>query len=82
LITHIYVQAARDQDRKAKALIELKLARDAKSNKKSLYRYVSDKKKARENVGPFWKERGDLVTQDMEKAEVFNDFFASVFTSK
>ncbi|GAB0183543.1 mitochondrial enolase superfamily member 1 [Grus japonensis] len=25
---------------------------------------------------------GDLVTQDMEIAEVFNDFFASVFTSK
>jgi len=33
-------------------------------------------------VGPLWKETGDLVTQDMEKAEVLKDFFASVFNSK
>ena len=33
-------------------------------------------------MGPLWKETGDLVTQDMEKAEVLNDFFASVFTGK
>ncbi|GAB0205963.1 mitochondrial enolase superfamily member 1 [Grus japonensis] len=36
----------------------------------------------RENVGPLQNETGDLVTQDMEKAEVRNDFFASVFTGK
>ncbi|GAB0189782.1 mitochondrial enolase superfamily member 1 [Grus japonensis] len=76
------VQAAREQVRKAKALIELNMARDVKGNKKSFYRYVSDKRKTRGNVGPLWKETGDLVTQDMEKAEVLHDFFASVFTSK
>jgi len=38
-----------------------------------------DSVKARENVGPLWKERGDLGTQDME---VLNKFFASVFTNK
>ena len=31
-------------------------------------------------MGPLQNETGDLVTQDMEKAEVLNDFFASVFT--
>ncbi|GAB0207625.1 hypothetical protein GRJ2_003228200 [Grus japonensis] len=76
------VQAGRDQVRKAKALTEISLARDVKNNKKSFYRYFSDKRKARENVGPLRNETGDLVTQDMEKAEVLDDFFASVFTGK
>ncbi|GAB0195035.1 hypothetical protein GRJ2_001968800 [Grus japonensis] len=77
------VRAARDQVRKAKALIEISLARDVKDDKKSFYRYVSDKRRMRENVGPLQNETGDLVTQDMEKAEVLlNDFFASLFTGK
>ena len=46
------------------------------------YEVVSDKSKTRENVGPLWKKTGDLVTQGMEKAEVLNAFFASVFTNK
>ncbi|PKU34102.1 rna-directed dna polymerase from mobile element jockey-like [Limosa lapponica baueri] len=41
-----------------------------------------DKSKTREVVGPLQKEKGDLVTQDMEKAELLNDFFTSVFTGK
>ncbi|GAB0182265.1 mitochondrial enolase superfamily member 1 [Grus japonensis] len=76
------VRAARNQVRKAKALMELNLARDIKGNKKSFYRYVSDKRKTRESVDPLQKEVGNLVIQDMEKAEVLNDFFASAFTSK
>ncbi|GAB0185333.1 mitochondrial enolase superfamily member 1 [Grus japonensis] len=76
------VRAARDQDTKAKAPVEINLARDFKDNKKSFYRYASDKKRTRENVGPLWNETGDLFAPDMEKAEVLNDFFASVFTGK
>ncbi|GAB0184642.1 mitochondrial enolase superfamily member 1 [Grus japonensis] len=76
------IRAARDQVRKAKAPIELNLARDIKGNKKSFYRYISDKRKTRENVVPLRKEPGDLVTWDVERAEVLNDIFASVFTSK
>ena len=37
---------------------------------------------SKEILGPLQKETGDLVTWDMERAEVLNDFFASVFTSK
>jgi len=49
---------------------------------KSLYRYVSDKRKIRENIGLLWKDTGDRISWDVEKAEVLNDFFASVFSSK
>ncbi|GAB0193896.1 hypothetical protein GRJ2_001854900 [Grus japonensis] len=78
------VRAARHQVRKGKAPIKLNLARHVKGNKKSFYRYVSDKMcpSMEEKCGPLWKETRDLVTQDMEKAEVPNDFFASVFTGK
>ncbi|GAB0187098.1 mitochondrial enolase superfamily member 1 [Grus japonensis] len=76
------VRAARDQVRKAKALIDLNLASDIKGNKKSFCGYISDKRKTRENVGPLQKEKRGLVTQDTGKAEVLNEFFASVFISK
>lgn len=35
-----------------------------------------------ENVGLLLRGAGDLVTKDMEKAEVINSFFALVFTGK
>jgi len=76
------VCAPRDHTRKAKALSQTILARDVKGDNKSFYRYISDKRKARENVGPLWKDMGDLITQKMEKAEVFNNIFVSVFTGK
>jgi len=60
----------------------LYLCRDVKGNNKTFCTYVGDKTKAGENVGCLWKEKGDLFTWKMEKAEVLNDFFASVFTSK
>ncbi|NWI47943.1 RTJK polymerase, partial [Picathartes gymnocephalus] len=76
------VRAARAEVRKAKAQLELNLARDIKRNKKNFFRYISEKRRTRENVGPLQKENGELLTKDMDKAEVLNDFFASVFNSK
>ncbi|CAM5112066.1 unnamed protein product [Natator depressus] len=63
-------------------LNQLQLARDVKSNKKGFFRYVGNKKKAKESVGPLLNEGGNLVTEDVEKANVLNAFFASVFTNK
>lgn len=63
------------QVRKAKALLELNLVRDIKGNNKGFYRYIRDKRKNKETVDLLWKEIGNLITQDMENSEVFNDIF-------
>ncbi|CAM4547794.1 unnamed protein product [Caretta caretta] len=75
-------RACRNEIRRAKSHLELQLARDVQSNKKGFFRYVGNKKKAKESVGPLMNEGGNLVTEDVEKANVLNAFFASVFTNK
>jgi len=76
------VRACRDATRKAKAHLELKLARDVRNNKKGFFKYINSKRKARDNVGPLPNEAGVLVKEDAEKAELLNAFFASVFSAK
>ncbi|KFQ81576.1 hypothetical protein N335_14481, partial [Phaethon lepturus] len=70
----------RDEVRKAKAWLELNVARDAKNNKKGFYRCVSQKRKVKESVPPWMSKTGRHVTMDEQKAEVLDNFFASVFT--
>jgi len=72
------VRACRDATRKVKAHLELNLARDVRNNKKGFFKYISSKQKARDNMGPLLNEVGVLVTEDAEKAELLNAFFASV----
>ncbi|PKU32349.1 glycerol kinase [Limosa lapponica baueri] len=76
------VRVCRDATRKAKAYLELNLGRDVKDNKKGFFKYISRKRKTRENVGPLLNEVGALVMEDAEKAELLSAFFASVFTAK
>jgi len=66
--------------RNVKACLELNLMRSIKDNKKSFYRCITSKRKSRESLGLPLNGTGDLVTNDMEKTEVLNVFFASVFT--
>lgn len=44
----------------------------------SIIQYICSVNQVKEDVDPLLKENGDLVTRDMEIAEVLNDFFASV----
>ncbi|GAB0210235.1 mitochondrial enolase superfamily member 1 [Grus japonensis] len=76
------VTVRRDATRKAKAHLELNLAREVKDNKKGFFKYISSKRKTRENVGPQLNEVGALVMEHTEKAELLNAAFSSVFTAK
>lgn len=51
---------ATDKVRKAKAQIELSLARY--DNRKGFCRYVANKRKTGDNVGPCWKETRDMAS--------------------
>ena len=76
-----FVRACRDVTWKAKLHLELNQAKEVK-DKKGFFQYVNSRRKTRENVGLLLSELGALVTEDIEKVELLNTFFASVFTGK
>ncbi|GAB0184195.1 mitochondrial enolase superfamily member 1 [Grus japonensis] len=66
----------------AKAQLELKLASTVGNNKKGFFKYVNNKRRTRENIGSLLvNENGHLTNRDIDKAETFNAFFASVFNT-
>nr|XP_054507437.1 uncharacterized protein LOC129132398 [Agelaius phoeniceus] len=68
--------------REAKAQFELKMVTSVKDNKKCFYKYISIKKKGKNNLRSLLDAGGNIVTADEEKAEVLNTFFASVCSGK
>ncbi|KFQ59414.1 hypothetical protein N334_04442, partial [Pelecanus crispus] len=70
-------QLCREGVRKAKAQLELNLAREVE---KGFYRYVNQKRKVKESVPLLMNKNGNVVSTDEEKAKVLNNFFASFFT--
>ncbi|KAK4830597.1 hypothetical protein QYF61_012023 [Mycteria americana] len=72
----------REKIRRGKAQLELSLAAAVKDNKKHFFKYISSKRRAKENLQSLVDGGGNTVTKDEEKAEVLNAFFASVFNSR
>ena len=76
------VRLCREKVKRAKAPLDLSLATAVKDNKKCFYKYISNKRRVKENLHPLLDVGGNLVTKDEEKAEVLSAAFASVFNSK
>ncbi|KAK4825063.1 hypothetical protein QYF61_023067 [Mycteria americana] len=76
------VRLCREKIRRAKAQLELNLATALKDNNKYFYKYISNKRRAQENLHLLLDAGGNVVTKDEEKDKILNAFFASVFNSK
>ena len=59
---------------------EKEIALQAKKNPKAFYKYVNSKVKTRGSIGNLASESGGIISEDGQKAQAFNDAFASVFT--
>ena len=53
--------------RSGKLKPRIKSSQGHKGKNKDFYRYINNKRKAREDVSPLWKETRDLVVRDTEK---------------
>ena len=71
--------------RKLQKEFELKLAEEAKSNPKAVWKFMKSKTKTREGVSELNIDPNDkksrLTKSNKEKADVLGQFFSSVFTA-
>ena len=70
------------ETRKAKKQKEQKVALDSKKNPKALFQYINSKNKSKETIPDLLKPDGSLSKSTTEKCNMFNSFFASVFTKE
>ena len=73
----------RNKIRSAKRKFEKRLANGGEKDgvkKRQLYSYVKQRTKSRPSIGPLKDKAGRVVQEEREMAEVFNEFFSSVFT--
>ena len=68
--------------RSAKRNLERKLAKNFKKKPRQFYAHLNKRMKSRAQVGPFKDENDELVSNSEGMANIFNDFFTSVFTEE
>ena len=73
-------KATKKAIKKSRIDYESKLAQNIKTDSKSFYKYIKQKRVAKVNIGPLEDEKGDLIIGDEDMAEELNRFFGSVFT--
>ena len=59
---------------------EKDLARNMKSNPNAFWRYCNTKLKTKPRIGDLINSEGQPTHEDLEKADILNKYFASVFT--
>ncbi len=81
----LYVRArnqAKWAVRQAKKAYEKSITKEVKKNPKVFYKYAKSKLKTRSGIADLEKDDGEKTRSIDEKAEVLNNFFASVFTKE
>ena len=73
-------RAAKKAVRGAHQEYEGKIAEETKENPKAFWGYVNSKMKTRQGICDIRRKDGTLASEDGDRAEVLNEFFASVFT--
>ena len=68
--------------RKAKLQNEERVAAVAKSNPKAFFAHVNSTKPIKSSIGPLKNKEGRIVGNDLEMAEMLNEYFVSVFTEE
>ena len=68
--------------RKSKRTFEKKLAGNIKNYDKSFYAYVTSKQKVQDKVRPLENNKGNIISDGFQMAEVLNKYFSSVFTTE